>query len=179
MLNKIVITTVAALCLSGTALAKPKPLSSQKVPSKVAVLGAVTPVPINVACAANIGQVSTANTLCASFEISMREFTELTLIIEYTFSAASQLHIFHDASMGNAALTAGDIPWGEVTVGDASVHPVIDMDAEDVKFDVIASRVFDVPFDKLTAPFYRFRLVGTGAAVGDTVRVWVTRRGRS
>ncbi len=182
-------TAAVALCimlLSGTSLAQPTSLSAHQVPNQTPELGAGAPAPINVACAANIGQVATSATLCASFEINMQGFTEATLIVEYTRATASAIHIFTDGSMGTAAtsatrpkILAGDIPWGQVMLGDAAVHPVVTMAPEDVEILVAANGVFEIAFDKLNTPFVRWRFEGTGAAVGDTVRVWVTKRGPS
>ncbi len=142
------------------------PLNTNQVAYSTALLSAE---PLNVACDANIEWVESP--ACASFELPMAGFTEVTLLLEYTYNSASEVHMYTDGSLNGSA------PWGIEQVGDGSKTPVIEMDDEDVKWDVTKSRAWMITLTGLNAPHMRWRFVGTGAAAADTLSVWLIRRG--
>ena len=142
------------------------PLNTNQVAYSSALL---TAEPLNPACDANIEQVEVP--ACASFELPMGGFTQVTLLLEYTFSTASAVHMFTDGSIDAA------VPWGIEQVGDGGAVPTITMGDEDVVWNVTGSRAWMITLTDLNAPYVRWRFVGTGAGVGDTLSAWLIRRG--
>lgn len=160
--------------------ATPAPKSMAAVQSvKLALLSAAA---INVACDASIDQVEAP--ACAYFELDMRGYSTATIIIEYTFSTATAIQIWQDASSNadavctRSANCTGAVPWGISQSQDGSVAPTITLG--DIRYVhlVSASTSIEVTFTNLNSPFYRWRIVGAGAASGDTVNVDLVRRGR-
>jgi hypothetical protein len=161
---------LAALCIfppSRAAAVIPPPAAMAKymTPATSPVL---TASPINVACASDVG--NTNSPLCSSFTIDTRGYKSIQLVIRYVYSSASVVSLYKDDSVVIGS-GSGSLPWGVLQIGDASSAPRVLEGAQETYWSVSASATWSVGFD-VTAPFTRFRFVGTGAAAGDTVTVY-------
>jgi len=144
----------------------PAPMSQYMLPLEAARL---TTQPVNVACAADIGNTDTP--LCASFELDTRGYKQVVLIIRYVRTSASAVQLYKDDALVTDAGGLGGPPWGIQQLGDALAPPTVTMGAEARVWAVSASDTWQVKF-AITAPYTRFRFTATGAAAGDTVTVY-------
>jgi hypothetical protein len=142
------------------------PMSEYMSENPNAVLSAQA---INAACVADPG--NTNSPTCASFTVTTKGFKRVALIVRYTKSSATEVQVYKDSSVANAA------PWGVRQLGDAVAPPKIVMGDEYRAWNVsamsaAASATWEAVFD-VTAPYTRFRITSTGGAVGDVVTVYV------
>ncbi len=144
--------------------------------------GITTPVlattPINVACQADTTTVLTASLTCAAFELNTQGFTKIWLLVEYTFATASFIQIFQDGALDTTSPPdkVPEVPWAIFQRPTPATGGQVDLDNEFGNKPVSVSTAFIVEYD-INSPFTRWRFESTGGAAGDTVRVFVVRRG--
>lgn len=149
-------------------------LERTQQPLRTAVLDTTA---INVACQANAHTVATASLDCAAFQLAMAGFTEATLLIEYTKSTATAVNLYVDGALDPDGNGSPNTPWGVNQAADGSSVPTIKMAREVIRWDSPSTGAWMVTFTGLNAPWIRWRFESTGGAVGDTVKVWLVRRG--
>lgn len=161
--TKLLILAAALAVLPAVAHGQQNPTRTAKLPTTA----------INVACDANIHTVESP--ACASFELSMQGYSQVTLLIEYTKSTATALQIYMDGSMDS------NVPWAIIQAGDAGTVPQIQMGDQYLSWPkapaILATTAWGVTFKNINYPFVRWRITTTGGAVGDTAKVWVVRMG--
>ena len=160
---KLLILTAALIVLPGIADGAQKPTRTAVLPTTA----------INTACDASIHTVESP--ACASFELDMQGYTQVTLLIEYTNSTATAVQIYMDGSMDR------DAPWAIIQAGDGGTVPQIQMGDQYLSWPkspaTLATTAWGVTFKDVNYPFVRWRLTTTGGAAGDTARVFVVRMG--
>lgn len=153
--------------------APPAPLQNNQVWKSSEVLATTA---INTNCQADPTTVATASLTCAAFELDMRGYIKVWLIVEYTFSSASVVHIAQDGATDRNGDGTPDLPWAIYNIPTAGTGGAVALDDESGNKPVTASTAFLVEYD-INAPFIRWRFTSTGGAVGDTVRVYLVQRG--
>ena len=131
---------------------------------------------INTACQADPTTVVTASLTCAAFELNMQGFTRVWLLIEYTFSTASAIQIFQDGALDTSGNKSPDTPWGIIQRPEAAGSGQVNLFNEFASKPVSASTAMIVEYT-VNSPFVRWRYTSVGGSAGDTVRVFVIRRG--
>jgi len=153
------------------ALAQPAALESYQVGSEV-----MAATSIDTACQANPTVVATASLTCAAFELDMRGFTKVWLLIDYTRTSATEIQIAQDGAVDVNRDGVADLPWGILQSPEAGTAGVVTLSNEQGKKAVTASTASIVEYD-VNAPFVRWRFTSTSGAAGDTIRVLLVRRG--
>ena len=163
------VLALLSLLFATTALAAPQPPTQLQYWQSPYGAAQLTVTAVNVACDALIDQVELP--ACASFEVDMQGYTEVTLLIRYVYSSATAVQLYMDGSMDGA------IPWGIVQAGDAGTVPKITMGDQYLEWATSVSTSWLVTFKDVNSSYVRWRFTSTGGGAGDTVVVWVVRRG--
>ena len=101
------------------------------------------------------------------------------LLIVYTFSNASEIQIQQDGAIDIAApKKVADLPWGIFQHPEAGTGGDVTLNNQTAKKLVSASTpsAFIVEYT-INSPFVRWRFTSTGGLIGDTVQVFLIKRG--
>ena len=160
--------------LPSVALGQSQSLSASQQGVGSAVLATTA---INTACDADPTTVATASLTCAAFELKMAGFTKAWLLFKYTRSTATEIQIFQDGALDKNNDKTADLPWGIFQRPEAAGSGDVELFNEVGRKPIsAASTSFIVEYD-INSPFVRWRITSTGGAAGDTIAVFLVRRG--
>ncbi len=172
-MRSLIIALFVALPLAAWGGPQVNNLATTQVGAFVEVMAAT---PINAVCDADPTTVLTASLTCAAFELDLRGFTKVWLRFVYVWSTASAIQIFQDDTIDADNNKVGDTPWAIFQRPTPATGGQVDLDNEFANKPVTASTAFTVEYD-VNGPFIRWRFESTGGAVGDTLQVFITKRG--
>lgn len=164
-LFKIFAISLTSLIVATTAVAET---------SKIKTVQALDDTAINAACAADPAHKATSAVTCAAFELDMEFYSTLTVEVDYTYSAATEIQIIVETS---AVGSTG--PWAvaQLNADTATAPDVTLSNGGNLAVTTgAANQTFSFTLVDVASKYIRIRITSTSGDASDLVDVYVARR---